>query len=80
MFERFLNPERITMPDIDIDFDAYKREQVIDYVRSKYGMSNVALGLTFTTFKSKLVLREVGKTLNISNNLLDSFIKVLMEV
>lgn len=75
MFERFLNPERITMPDIDIDFDAYKREQVIDYVRSKYGMSNVALGLTFTTFKSKLVLREVGKMLNISNNLLDSFIK-----
>lgn len=77
MFERFLNPERITMPDIDIDFDAYKREQVIDYVRSKYGMSNVALGLTFTTFKSKLVLREVGKTLNISNNLLDSFIKCI---
>ena len=38
MFERFLNPERITMPDIDIDFDAYKREQVIDYVRSKYGI------------------------------------------
>lgn len=77
MFERFLNPERITMPDIDIDFDAYKREQVIDYVRSKYGMSNVALGLTFTTFKSKLVLREVGKILNISNNLLDSFIKCI---
>lgn len=77
MFERFLNPERITMPDIDIDFDAYKREQVIDYVRSKYGMSNVALGITFTTFKSKLVLREVGKILNISNNLLDSFIKCI---
>lgn len=77
MFERFLNPERITMPDIDIDFDAYKREQVIDYVRSKYGMSNVALGLTFTTFKSKLVLREVGKILNISNNLLNSFIKCI---
>ena len=77
MFERFLNPERITMPDIDIDFDAYKREQVIDYVRSKYGISNVALGLTFTTFKSKLVLREVGKILNIGNNLLDSFIKCI---
>lgn len=77
MFERFLNPERITMPDIDIDFDAYKREQVIDYVRSKYGISNVALGLTFTTLKSKLVLREIGKILNISNNLLDSFIKCI---
>ena len=77
MFERFLNPERITMPDIDIDFDAYKREQVIDYVRSKYGISNVALGLTFTTLKSKLVLREIGKILTISNNLLDSFIKCI---
>lgn len=77
MFERFLNPERITMPDIDIDFDAYKREQVIDYVRSKYEISNVALGLTFTTLKSKLVLREIGKILNISNNLLDSFIKCI---
>ena len=61
MFERFLNPERVTMPDIDIDFDAYKREEVIDYVRKKYGFNRVALGLTFTTLKSKLVLRELGK-------------------
>lgn len=75
MFERFLNPERVTMPDIDIDFDAYKREEVIDYVRKKYGFNKVALGLTFTTLKSKLVLRELGKILNINNNLLDNFIK-----
>lgn len=75
MFERFLNPERVTMPDIDIDFDAYKREEVIDYVRKKYGFNRVALGLTFTTLKSKLVLRELGKIFNISNNLLDNFIK-----
>lgn len=75
MFERFLNPERVTMPDIDIDFDAYKREEVIGYVRKKYGFNRVALGLTFTTLKSKLVLRELGKIFNISNNLLDNFIK-----
>ena len=75
MFERFLNSERITMPDIDIDFDAYKREDVINYVRKKYGKNNVALGLTFTTLKSKLVLREMGKILNINSGLLDNFIK-----
>ncbi len=75
MFERFLNPERVTMPDIDIDFDAYKREEVIKYVKHKYGENKVALGLTFNTLKSKLVLRDIGKILNINNNLLDGFIK-----
>ena len=77
LFERFLNPERVTMPDIDIDFDALKREEVIDYVKNKYGYENVALGLTFNTLKSKLVLREVGKLLNVNNALLDSFIKII---
>ena len=77
LFERFLNPERVTMPDIDIDFDALKREEVIEYVRSKYGYENVALGLTFNTLKSKLVLREIGKLLKINDALLDSFIKVV---
>ena len=77
LFERFLNPERVTMPDIDIDFDALKREEVIDYVRNRYGTSNVALGLTFTTLKSKLVLREIGKILSINEILLDNFIKCI---
>lgn len=77
LFERFLNPERVTMPDIDIDFDALKREEVIDYVRNRYGTSNVALGLTFTTLKSKLVLREIGKVLSINEILLDNFIKCI---
>ena len=77
LFERFLNPERVTMPDIDIDFDALKREEVIEYVRNKYGKENVALGLTFTTLKSKLVLREIGKTLKINDALLDNFIKCI---
>ncbi len=75
LFERFLNPQRVTMPDIDIDFDALKREEVVNYVRQRYGVQNVALGLTFTTLKSKLVLREIGKILNIRDNLLDNFIK-----
>ena len=75
MFERFLNPERITMPDIDIDFDALRREEVINYVREKYGNKKVALGLTFNTLKSKLVLREVGKLLNVDGVLIDKFVK-----
>lgn len=78
LFERFLNPERITMPDIDIDFDATKREEVIDYVRSKYGEKRVALGLTFNTLKSKLVIREVGKLLKIDSSLVDRFAKVIV--
>ena len=77
LFERFLNPERVTMPDIDVDFDALRREDVIEYVRNRYGDKNVALGLTFTTLKSKLVLREIGKLLKINDVLLDNFIKCI---
>ena len=75
LFERFLNPARVTMPDIDIDFDAMKREQVINYVKEKYGEEKVALGITFSTLKSKLVLREIGKILKIDSNLLEKFLK-----
>ncbi len=77
LFERFLNPARVTMPDIDIDFDASKRSIVIDYVKKKYGYDKVALGLTFNTLKSKLVIREVGKLLNIDSNLVDKFVHVI---
>lgn len=77
MFERFLNPERVTMPDIDIDFDALKREEVINYVKRKYGEKCVALGLTYTTLKARLVLREVGKLLNIRDDLVDKFTKAI---
>ena len=77
LFERFLNPSRITMPDIDIDFDATKRELVIDYVKEKYGKEKVALGLTFNTLKSKLAIREVGKLLHVDNTLIDRFAKVI---
>ena len=75
LFERFLNPSRVTMPDIDIDFDATKREKVINYVKERYGYENVALGLTFNTLKSKLVIREMGKILKVSDNLIDKFVK-----
>ena len=77
LFERFLNPSRVTMPDIDIDFDATKRGMVIDYVKEKYGEKKVALGLTFNTLKSKLVIREVGKLLRVDNTLIDRFAKVI---
>ena len=77
LFERFLNPSRVTMPDIDIDFDATKRGMVIDYVKEKYGEKKVALGLTFNTLKSKLVIREVGKLLHVDNTLIDRFAKVI---
>lgn len=73
IFERFLNPERITMPDIDIDFAADKREEVIKYVKNKYGVENVAKGLTFTTLKTKLVLRDLAKVLNINNYVFEKF-------
>jgi DNA polymerase-3 subunit alpha len=75
MFERFLNPSRITLPDIDIDFDSTKRDIMIDYVKDKYGFDNVALGLTFNTLKSKLILREICKILKINDTLTNKFIK-----
>ena len=77
LFERFLNYERVTMPDIDIDFDSTKREEVINYVKDKYGHDNVAGGITFTTLKTRLVLREVGNILQLDDKLLNKFLKVI---
>ena len=77
LFERFLNPARVTMPDIDIDFDAMKRDMVIKYVKEKYGYENVALGLTFGTLKSRSVIREIAKLLKVNNELVDNFCKVI---
>jgi DNA polymerase-3 subunit alpha len=65
LFERFLNPERITMPDIDIDFCFERREEVIDYVRRKYGENNVAQIITFGTMASKGVIKDVARALEI---------------
>jgi len=71
LFERFLNPERITMPDIDIDFDAMKRYKVIDYVKEKYGKNNVSNIMTYSTLSSKQVLRDVSKCLEIDLKIVD---------
>ncbi len=59
VFERFLNPERVTMPDIDVDFDSEKKGEVIKYVSEKYGKNNVAQIITFATLKAKQVLRDL---------------------
>ncbi|MCL1809904.1 MAG: DNA polymerase III subunit alpha [Clostridiales bacterium] len=66
IFERFLNPERISMPDIDIDFCYERRNEVIDYVIAKYGADKVAQIITFGTMKAKAAVRDVGRALNLS--------------
>ena len=65
IFERFLNPERISLPDIDIDFCERRRGEVIDYVTRRYGRENVAQIITFGTMKARAVVRDVGRTLDI---------------
>ena len=64
LFERFLNPERVSMPDIDVDFCERRRGEVIDYVTRKYGRENVAQIITFGTMKAKAVIRDVGRALD----------------
>ena len=75
LFERFLNIERVTMPDIDIDFDALKRQEVIDYVVKKYGEKKVAGIITFNTLGAKQIIRDLGRVLNISTGLIDTLAK-----
>lgn len=65
LFERFLNPERISMPDIDIDFSDVRRDEIIQYVTKKYGLERVAQIITFGTFGAKAALRDVGRVLGI---------------
>src|SRR4029434_2981887 len=64
IFERFLNPERVSLPDIDVDFCERRRGDVIDYVTRKYGRENVAQIITFGTMKAKAVVRDVGRALD----------------
>lgn len=65
IFERFLNPERVTMPDIDIDFEDARRGEVIDYVVEKYGKDHVAQIITFGTMAARAAIRDVGRVLNL---------------
>jgi DNA polymerase-3 subunit alpha len=65
IFERFLNPDRVSMPDIDIDFDGERRDEVINYIRNKYGEENTAQIVTFGKMKAKLAIRDIGRVLEI---------------
>ncbi|MDA0938711.1 MAG: DNA polymerase III subunit alpha [Proteobacteria bacterium] len=75
LFERFLNPERVSMPDFDIDFCQEKRDLVIDYVRSKYGADKVAQIITFGKLQARAVLRDVGRVMQIPYGLVDKICK-----
>jgi DNA polymerase-3 subunit alpha len=77
IFERFLNPERVTMPDIDIDFCFEKRSEVIDYVIEKYSKENVAQIITFGSMMAKGVLRDVGRVMNIPYAEVDKIAKLV---
>lgn len=72
VFERFLSAERRVVPDIDIDFDAARREEVIQYVYTRYGTDHAAMACTFITFRSRSAIRDVGKVLGIPASLVDS--------
>ncbi|RMF98003.1 MAG: DNA polymerase III subunit alpha [Candidatus Schekmanbacteria bacterium] len=76
-FERFLNPERKSMPDIDVDFCQEKREQVIDYVRKKYGEENVGLIITFGSMKARAVIRDVGRVMGLPLSEVDMIAKLI---
>ena len=77
LFERFLNPARVSMPDIDIDISDIKRESLINYVKEKYGYDKVANIITFSTLLPKQVIRDVGKVLGLSSNKLDTIIDII---
>ena len=78
LFERFLNPERVSMPDFDIDFCQDKRELVIDYVKQKYGAAAVAQIATFGTMSSRAVIKDVGRALGLPYGLCDSISKLIL--
>lgn len=77
LFERFLNPERVSMPDIDIDLGYTRRQEVIDYVVEKYGKSQVVQIITFGTMKARMVIRDVGRVLDMPYALVDSVAKAI---
>ncbi len=77
LFERFLNPERVSMPDFDIDFCQDGRDRVIEYVREKYGSDSVAQIVTFGTMAAKAVVRDVGRVLDLGYNFCDQIAKLV---
>ena len=77
LFERFLNPERVSMPDFDIDFCQEGRDRVIEYVKQKYGAHAVSQIVTFGTMAAKAVIRDVGRVLDLGYNFVDQFAKLI---
>ena len=77
LFERFLNPERVSMPDLDIDFDYERRGEVIEYVQRKYGPDHVAQIITFGTMAARLVLRDVGRVMDLPYGVVDQVAKMV---
>src|SRR5688500_4867182 len=77
LFERFLNPERVSMPDIDVDFCFERRGEVIEYVRQKYGRDSVGQIITFGTLKSRAAIKDVGRTLGFTPSETDALAKLI---
>ena len=77
LFERFLNPERVSMPDFDIDFCQNRRDEVIEYVHNKYGRDCVAHIITFGTLASRAAVRDIGRVLEVPYNEVDQFAKLI---
>ncbi len=77
LFERFLNPERVSMPDFDVDFCQDGRDRVIDYVKHRYGAESVSQIATFGTMAAKAVIRDVGRVLDLPYNFVDKFVKLI---
>ena len=77
LFERFLNPERVTMPDIDIDFQYDRREEVINYCVNKYGNKKVAGIITFNTLGAKQAIRDIGRVMDINLDKIDALTKLI---
>jgi len=79
IFERFLNPSRISMPDIDMDFDGERRDEVISYIRERYGEENVAQIITFGKMKARLAVRDIGRVMGIALPNVDRLAKMIPE-
>lgn len=77
VFERFLNPERVSMPDIDVDFCYERRQEVIDYVVEKYGKERVSQIVTFGTMAARAVIKDVGRVLDLPYNMVDTIAKMV---
>ncbi|MBI2096933.1 MAG: DNA polymerase III subunit alpha [Candidatus Sungbacteria bacterium] len=77
LFERFLNPERISMPDIDLDFADTRRDEVISYVQKKYGQDHVAQIITFGTMAARAAIRDTGRALGVAYNFCDQIAKLI---